>query len=204
MCGSSPPLQLPLVLSSTDSGNLVADMSTILYSQRVIWISGPIDQNTGTAIATQLLILETQSNEEIIMLINSPGGDLHGGLFCIIDAMNACKSPIRTICLGEAQSSGACILSNGTKGLRFAAQNSIVMIHDIQVGRFGSQSVTDFNEEYKHLNCWNDKIISLLAKNCDKKKSDIKDYVNNETSFSAKEAKDFGLVDDILKKWPTI
>jgi ATP-dependent Clp protease protease subunit len=199
---SSNPLPLPLLFKETNNGSVLLDMSTALFNARHIWISGPIDSHVGASIASQLMILDNSDNEEEITIwINSPGGSLHGGLFCIIDAMSACRAPIKTVCIGEAQSSGAYILSNGTPGLRFATKNSIIMIHDIQVTNFEVQSVTQLTQEADRLKFWNDRVVSLVAKNCGKSKAEAKEAVNKETSFSADEAKKFGLIDKVLLKF---
>ena len=163
---------------------------------RQIFLFSPIYDFTAESVTKQLLDLDRESNEEITMFINSPGGSVIA-MFAIIDIMNAVKSPVRTIVMGQAASAAAIIASSGNK--RLMTESSRFMIHEVWTLMGGS--VSEIDEDLKQMTKEQDKLIAILSKNTGKTADQIKSAIKKTNKFlDANESKRFGLVDSIIKK----
>jgi ATP-dependent Clp protease protease subunit len=188
----------PYIYEKTKDGEMMYDVFSRLVKDRIVFLSGEVNTDIATTISATLLWLDNQDHDkEISLYLNSPGGLVHSGLFTIIDTMNYIKAPVKTVCIGEAYSAAALILSNGTKGRRLAFENSNIMIHDIQAGTIGS--FTNMEKDIKRFKHTNDRLMNILSKNTGKTISEIKEQSKEDSYFTAKEALKFGLIDKIVK-----
>jgi ATP-dependent Clp protease protease subunit len=169
-----------------------------LLKDRIVFVSGPINDDLANIIIAQLLFLEKESeSDDIQMFVNTPGGHIHSGL-AIIDTMNYIKCDISTIAVGMAASMGSVILASGTKGKRFSLPNSKILIHQPLGGVQGQAS--DIAIEAEEILKMRDTLNSMLAKATGQKKSQIEKDVDRDKYFTAKEAKEYGLIDKVVKK----
>lgn len=187
---------IPSVIEKTERGEKAYDIYSRLLLDRIVFVTGEVEDVMANAICAQLLFLQSQdANKQINMYINSPGGVVTAGL-AIYDTMKAIKCPIATYCLGQAASMGAILLSSGTKGLRFSLPNARIMIHQPSGGAYGKAS--DVEISYKEMQRLKEMLNDILAKNCDKKLRDIEKATDRDNFMSAEEAKKFGLIDGVL------
>ncbi len=169
-----------------------------LLKNRIIFLTGYIDDILSNNIIAQLLYLESKNyKKDIYIYINSPGGIITSGM-SIYDTMKIIKPHINTICIGQACSMAAIILSSGTKKKRFSLPNSRIMIHQ-PLGNFKGQA-TDIEIHTQEILKWKKKIIYLLSKNTKKKIEIIKKDIERDRFFSSKEALNYGIIDKIIKK----
>lgn len=188
----------PFIFEKTKDGEVMYDVFSRLVKDRIIFLTGPIETQSASTIAATLIYLDHQDNEKPISLyLNSEGGVVYSGLFTILDTMNYIKAPIITVCIGEAYSAASVLLAAGTKGLRFAYENSQVMIHEVQAGSIGSSS--EMKRDIDRINKTNERLMILLSKYTGKDKKIIKDLCEKETFLTAKEALDLGLIDKIIQ-----
>lgn len=183
--------------------------SSNIYSQlikeRILFLSEDIEPTFASWIAANLIWLDLTSNDSITIYINSCGGDVNGGLLTIYDTIQTLKSPIKTICIGEAYSSAAIILSAGTKGFRFAYPNAKIMIHAVSSPEI-SGTQKEIEAESKRIKQLNDALMKLIAKHTGQKVSRVKRDCLKDKYFGADEAVKYGLVDHIIdsqQKEPT-
>ena len=170
-----------------------------LARDRILFLCEDIDVAMSTTLVAHLLWLEKQApDEEIKIYINSAGGTISNGLMTIYDTLQHIKTPIKTICIGEAYSGAAVILASGTKGKRFAYQNSEIMIHAVQVSNI-SGSQTEVEKESKRLKLLNQSLMELISKHTGQSLTKIKKDCREDKYFTAKEALDYGLIDGIIK-----
>jgi len=189
---------IPTVIEKSQFGERAYDIYSRLLNERIIFLGGPIDDNTANLIIAQLLYLEhTDSKKDIHLYINSPGGSVTAGL-AIIDTMNFIKSDVSTICVGIAASMGALILSSGKKGKRFSLPNSEVMIHQVMGGTEGQASDIAINA--KHILRTKDTLNKILAQNTDKKIDQVEKDSDRDYWMTSDEAKKYGIVDEIIAK----
>ncbi len=189
---------IPTVIEKSQFGERAYDIYSRLLNERIIFLGGPIDDHTANLIIAQMLHLEHEDPKKDIMLyINSPGGSVTAGL-AIVDTMNFIKPNVSTICVGIAASMGAVILSNGTKGKRFALPNSEVMIHQVMGGAEGQAS--DIEISAKHILRTKDTLIKILAKNTGKTPQVVEKDSDRDYWMLAEEAKKYGVVDEIITK----
>ena len=161
-------------------------------------LSGAIDDEVSSSIVAQLLFLEAEDpSKDIYLYINSPGGVVTSG-FSIYDTMNYIKPDICTICIGQAASMGAFLLSCGTKGKRFALPNSRIMIHQPLGGAQGQ--ATEIEIQAKEILRLKRILNEILAKNCDQKLNKIEKDTDRDFFMSAKESMEYGLIDKVLEK----
>ena len=189
---------VPTVIEKTLQGERAYDIYSRLLKDRIIFLGDGIDDGIANIIIAQLLFLESQDKEKDIKLyINSPGGSVTAGL-AIVDTMNLIKPDVSTICVGMAASMGAVLLAAGKKGKRFALPNSKVMIHQPwgQVGGQVSDIEIQANEILKDRHLLN----QILAKHTGRPIEQIEKETERDRYFSAQEAKEFGLVDEVLMK----
>ena len=167
-----------------------------MLKDRIIFLSGPIDDSSANTIIAQLLFLDSQNNDqEIRIFINSPGGSVSAGL-AIFDTINYIKSEVSTICVGLAASMGAVLLSSGTKGKRLALPNSEIMLHQVMGGAQGQAS--DIEISAKHILKIKDRLNHILVKNTGQSLEIIEKDTDRDFYMSAEEARKYGLVDKII------
>ena len=166
-----------------------------LLEERIIILNDEVNDQTSKDIITKLLYLDSINNDDISFYINTPGGSVTQGL-AIIDTMDLINSDVSTICLGNAYSMGAIILTSGAKGKRYALKHSSIMIHQPSTSLAGNTA--EFNIISNNLNNTNDTLIEILTKTTKKNKKDIKNYLNNDFFMNSKEAKEIGIIDIII------
>ena len=172
------------------------DIYSRLLIDRIVFITGEIEDNMANAICAQLLFLQSQDSEKTISIyINSPGGSVTAGL-AIYDTMNFVTCPIATYCIGQAASMGAVLLSAGNKDMRYALPNARIMIHQPSGGCRGQASEIEIS--YKEIQRLKDILNGILAKNTGKTLSDIEKNTDRDTFMSAEAAKKFGLIDKVI------
>lgn len=189
---------IPYVIEKTSRGERSYDIYSRLLKDRVVILSGEIDDMVASSIIAQLLFLEAEDpQKDIHIYINSPGGVITSGL-SIYDTMNYIKPDISTICIGQAASMGAFLLSSGTKGKRYALPNARIMIHQPLGGARGQAS--DIEIQAKEILYLKNQLNQIMAKNTAQSLKKISSDTDRDFFMSAKEAKDYGLIDDILGK----
>ncbi len=188
----------PTVIENTGKGERVYDIYSRLLKDRIIFLGSEIDDQVANAIVAQLLFLEAEDpNKDIIMYINSPGGVITSGM-AIYDTMNYVKPDIQTVCIGQAASMGALLLSAGTKGKRYALENARVMIHQPLGGARGQ--ATDIEIQAKEILRMKELTSKILSKNTEKTIEEIIEATERDNFMTAEEAKDFGLIDCVFKR----
>lgn len=191
---------IPYVLEQTSAGERSYDIFSRLLKDRVIMLSGEINDNLANVIVSCLLFLDSESNEPISIYINSPGGSVTSGLE-IIDTMNYISSPVETICLGCAMSMAAVILACGQKGRRYALPNSEVMIHQPSGGFEGKE--IDVHIYATRLEKLKKTLYDILANRTGKSFKEIEAASERDCFMSSIEAQKFGIIDQILEKKKT-
>ena len=187
---------IPMVVEQTDKGERSYDIYSRLLDDRIIFLSGEIDDAVANTVIAQLIYLEAKDpTKPINMYINSPGGSVSAGL-AIYDTMNYIRSEVCTICVGLAASMGAFLLSSGAKGKRFALPNSEIMIHQPLGGAQGQAS--DIKIQAEHILKIKDKLNRILAHNTGKELSQIIKDTDRDNYLSAQEALEYGLIDKII------
>lgn len=186
---------IPMVVEQTDRGERSYDIYSRLLDDRIIFLSGEIDDAVANTVIAQLIFLEAKDPKEPInMYINSPGGSVSAGL-AIYDTMNYIRCDVCTICVGMAASMGAFILSSGAKGKRYALPNSEIMIHQPLGGAQGQAS--DIKIHAEHILKTKDKLNRILAQNTGKDLAQIVKDTDRDNFLSAQEALEYGLIDAI-------
>ena len=189
---------VPYVVEQTNRGERQYDIFSRLLNDRIIVLSDEVNDATASLVVAQLLYLEGQDSEKDISLyINSPGGSVSAGL-AIYDTMQYIKCDVSTICMGMAASMGAFLLSSGTKGKRFALPNSEIMIHQPLGGAKGQ--ATDIKIAAEHILRTRDKLNKILAENTGKPVEQIAVDTERDNWLSAQEAMDYGIVDKVFYK----
>ena len=187
---------VPMVVEQTANGERAVDIYSRLLKERIIFLGMPIDDNISSLIIAQLLFLESEDAEkDIYMYINSPGGVITSG-FGILDTMNYIKPDVATICMGQAASMAALLLSSGTKGKRSALENSRVMIHQPLGGVQGQ--ATDIEIHTKEILFLKEKLIKILSNNTGKSIKTIENDTNRDNFMSSEKALEYGLIDQIV------
>ena len=189
---------VPMVVEQTSRGERSYDIFSRLLKDRIIMLSGEIDDNISNLVVSQLLFLESEDpDKDIYIYINSPGGSITAGM-AIYDTMEYIKPDVSTICIGMAASMGAFLLSSGQKGKRFALPNSEIMIHQ-PLGGFKGQA-TDIDIHAKRILKIKETLNEILSKNTNQPIDKIKKDVERDYFMSAEEAKNYGLVDNVITK----
>ena len=186
----------PTVIEKNHDREYAYDLYSRLLKDRIIFLSGEINDDLAAIIISELLYLDSINNDDISMYINSPGGSVTSGL-AIYDTMNLVNSDIKTIGIGSCASMGAFLLSSGKKGKRYALPNTEVMIHEVLGG--GSGQATDVKIQADHILYLRDKLNRILAKNTNKSIKKINTYTNRDHYLSAVEALEYGLIDEIIE-----
>lgn len=189
---------IPMVVEQSNRGERSYDIYSRLLENRIIFITGEIDDAVANTVVAQLIYLESKDPEkDIYLYINSPGGSVTAGL-AIYDTMNYVKCNVSTICIGLAASMGAFLLSSGTKGKRFALPNAEIMIHQPLGGAQGQAS--DIEIQARHIIKTKQKLNKILAENTGKDLSVIEADTDRDNYMSAEDAKTYGLIDDVFYK----
>jgi len=189
---------IPYVIEQTGRGERSYDIYSRLLKDRIVMLSGEVNDAVASTIVAQLLFLEAQDpDKDIYFYINSPGGVITSGL-SMFDTMNYIKPDIVTICIGQAASMGAFLLASGTKGKRFALPNARIMIHQPSGGAQGQS--TDIQIQAQEIQRLKDTLNSILAKQTGKKAKTIEKDTERDNFMSAKEAVEYGLIDKVLTK----
>jgi ATP-dependent Clp protease protease subunit len=188
---------VPMVVEKTQQGERAYDIFSRLLKERIIFVTGPIDDHMANLVVAQLLFLESEDpKKDIALYINSPGGSVSAGLG-IIDTMNHIKPDVSTVCVGIAASMGSLILSQGAKGKRFALPNAEVMIHQPLGGAQGQAS--DIEITARHILKTRERLNKMLAKATGKPFTQIEKDVDRDFFMDAIEAKKYGIIDEIHK-----
>ncbi len=187
---------IPMVVEQTAQGERAYDIYSRLLKDRIIFLGMPIDDHVASLTIAQLLFLEAEDPEkDIFMYINSPGGIITSG-FGVIDTMNYIKPDVATICMGQAASMAAIILSSGTKGKRSALSNSRIMIHQPLGGVEGQ--ATDIEIHTKEILFLREKLNKILGSNTGKSIKTIQKDTNRDNFMSAENALEYGIIDQIV------
>ncbi|HJO89737.1 MAG: ATP-dependent Clp endopeptidase proteolytic subunit ClpP [Candidatus Pacebacteria bacterium] len=188
---------IPTVIEKSQFGERAFDIYSRLLKERIIFLGGPIDDNTANIVIAQLLFLESEDpKKDISLYINSPGGSVTATL-AMLDTINHIKADVSTVCIGVAASGGAILLSAGKKGKRFALPNAEVMIHQPWGGAQGQ--ATDIEITARHILGLRDKLNKILAKNTGQDLKKVEKDVDRDYFMGADEAKKYGLIDEVYK-----
>ena len=188
---------VPIIVEKELSGERSYDIFSRLLKERIILLSGEIDDNLSNTIVAELLYLDSINNDDISIYINSPGGSITAGM-AIYDTMNFIKSDVSTICIGMAASMGAFLLSCGKKGKRYILPNSEVMIHQPLGGASGQ--ATEIKIAAERILKSRKKINEILSKNCNQPIEKIESDTERDYFMDAEESLNYGIVDKIIEK----
>ena len=189
---------IPMVVEQSSRGERAYDIYSRLLKERIIFLTGPIDDNISSLVCAQLLFLESDNpKKEISFYINSPGGLVTSGLG-IYDTMQYIKPPVSTLCIGQASSMGSFLLAAGEKGKRFSLPNSRIMVHQPSAGYQGQ--ATDIEIHAKEILSLKDRLNKIYSKHTKKNESEIKKALERDNFMTPNEAKDFGLIDEVVEK----
>lgn len=188
---------IPTVLEKTSNSERVYDLYSRLLQDRIIMLSGEINDDTSNIIVSELLYLDSINHDDISIYINSPGGSITSGM-AIYDTMNYIKSDVSTICVGMAASMGAFLLSSGTKGKRYALKNSEVMIHQPLGGASGQ--ATEIKIAAQRILKLKDKLNKILSINTNQNIKKIETDTERDNFMDSNEALEYGIIDKILEK----
>ena len=186
---------VPIIVDKELNGERSYDIFSRLLKNRIILLTGEIDDNLASSVVAQLLYLDSINNDDISIYINSPGGSVTAGM-AIYDTMNFIKSDVSTICLGMAASMAAFLLSSGEKGKRYILPNAEVMIHQPLGGAQGQ--ATEIKIAALHILKLRDKLNNILAKNTKQNLEKIKNDTERDNYMDSNEALEYGLVDKII------
>lgn len=186
---------IPSVVEKNSDGEKVYDIYSRLLKDRIIILSGEINDNVSNSVVAQLLYLNSVNNDPINLYINSPGGSITSGM-AIYDTMNYIESKVSTICIGMCASMAAFLLSSGEKGMRYILPNGEVMIHQPLGGAQGQ--ATEIKIAAERILKLKEKLNKILSKNTNQNLSKIENDTERDYFLSAEEALDYGLVDEIL------
>ena len=190
---------VPTVIEQSGRGERAFDIYSRLLKERIVFLIGPVTDESANLVVAQLLFLESENpDKDIFFYINSPGGSVTAGM-SIYDTMNFIKPHVSTLCLGQAASMGAFLLSAGEKGKRFALPNSRIMIHQPLInGGLGGQA-SDIEIHARELLKIKEKLNRLMAKHCGRDLADLERDTDRDNFMSAEEAKEYGLIDQVLE-----
>ena len=191
---------VPMVVEQTARGERAYDIYSRLLKERIIFLTGPIYDQVSALICAQLLFLESENpSKDISFYINSPGGVVTAGL-AVYDTMQYIRSPVSTVCVGMAASAGSLLLAAGAKGKRYALPNSQVMIHQPSGGAQGQ--ATDIEIQAREILKTRARLNQIYAHHTGQPIESIEAKMERDTYLSASEARDFGLVDEVVERRP--
>ena len=193
---------VPMVVEQTNRGERAYDIYSCLLKERIIFLTGPIEDNLASLVAAQLLYLEAESpSKGIAMYINSPGGIITAGM-AIYDTMQYIKPEIATLCIGQAASMGSLLLAGGAEGKRAALQNARIMVHQPS-GGFQGQAA-DIERHAREIIDLRRRLNEIYAAHTGQDIAAIEAAMDRDTFLTAEGAKEFGLVDEVYSKRPEI
>lgn len=186
----------PYVLEERELRATQIDIFSRLMRERILWVSGPVDQRMGDIVQAQLLFLDSVEKKDITLYINSPGGSVLCGLG-IVDLMNYIKSDVATTNIGMCASMGSVLLSAGAKGKRSSLVYSKVMTHQVSHGTHGNVQDTRINqmeaEKYNYI------LFKMISENCGRTFDEVLEFSRRDRWYTSDEAKEFGLIDEVIK-----
>ena len=189
---------IPMVVEQSSKGERAYDIYSRLLKERIIFLTGQINDNVASVITAQLLFLEAEDpKKEIYLYINSPGGLVTAGLG-IYDTMQYIKPEISTLCIGQAASMGSFLLAAGAKGKRFSLPNSRIMVHQPSAGFQGQ--ATDIEIHAKEVLALKKRLNEIYSKHTGKSVDEVKSALERDNFMTAEVAKDFGLIDEVVEK----
>ena len=189
---------IPMVVEQSSRGERAYDIYSRLLKERIIFLTGPIDDNISSLICAQLLFLESENpKKEINFYINSPGGLVTAGLG-IYDTMQYINSPVSTLCIGQASSMGSFLLAAGEKGKRYSLPNSRIMVHQPSAGFQGQ--ATDIQIHAKEILSLKERLNKIYSKHTGKPVDEISQALERDNFMTAEDAKKFGLIDSVVEK----
>lgn len=188
---------IPTVIEKSAYGERAYDIYSRLLMERIIFLGGPVIDEVANSIIAQFLFLDHEdSKKDIKLYINSPGGSVTAGL-AIYDTMQHVKAPVSTICVGMAASMGAVLLAAGAKGQRYALPNSEILLHQVMGGAEGQ--AVEIEITARHIVKIKDRLNQILVKHTGQKTDKIERDTDRDFWLSSQEAKDYGLIDEVLK-----
>ncbi len=188
---------IPTVIEKTSMGERAYDIYSRLLKERIIFLGGPINDAVANTVIAQLLFLEHEDpKKDIKLYVNSPGGSVHAGL-AIYDTMQHIKPDVSTVCVGMAASMGALLLASGAKGKRIALPNSEIMVHQIMGGVEGQATQIEITAKY--IMKLKERVNQILAKHTGQSLNQVEKDTERDYWMSAQDAKEYGIVDTILK-----
>tara|TARA_Y100000590_G_scaffold367169_1_gene427028 strand:+ start:1452 stop:2063 length:612 start_codon:yes stop_codon:yes gene_type:complete len=189
---------IPMVVEQSNRGERAYDIYSRLLKERIIFLVGTVNDSVATLVTAQLLYLESENpKKEISFYINSPGGLVTSGLG-IYDTMQYIKPPVSTLCIGQASSMGSFLLAAGEKGKRFSLPNSRIMVHQPSAGYQGQ--ATDIEIHAKEILALKERLNKIYSKHTKKSESEIKKALERDNFMTPTEAKNFGLIDEVVEK----
>ena len=189
---------IPTVIEKSKDGERAYDIYSRLLKDRIIFLGGPIDDSVANTVIAQLLFLENQdAKKDITIYVNSPGGSVSSTM-AMYDTMQFVKCDVSTVCIGTAASGGAIVLAGGKKGKRFILPNAEVMIHQV-MGEAGGQA-TEIEISARHILKIKENLNRMLAKHTGQSIKKVEKDTDRDFYMTAQEAKDYGIVDEIIKK----
>ncbi len=189
---------IPMVVEQTNKGERAYDIYSRLLKERIVFLVGPVNDSVASLVTAQLLFLESENpKKEINFYINSPGGLVTSGLG-IYDTMQYIKSPVSTLCIGQASSMGSFLLAAGEKGKRFSLPHSRIMVHQPSAGFQGQ--ATDIQIHAKEILSLKERLNQIYSKHTGKSVKEISEALERDKFMTAEEAKEFGLIDSVVEK----
>ena len=191
---------VPMVVEQTNRGERAYDIFSRLLKERIVFLTGPVDDTVASLVAAQLLFLEAENPEkDISFYINSPGGMVTSGM-SIYDTMQYVRPDVSTLCVGQAASMGSLLLAAGAPGKRFALPNARIMVHQPS-GGFQGQA-TDVEIHAREILSMRTRLNEIYAKHTGKALDVIEDALDRDRFYTAQEAKEFGLIDEVISQRP--
>ena len=189
---------IPMVVEQSSRGERAYDIYSRLLKERIIFLVGAVNDNVATLVTAQLLFLESENpKKEIFFYINSPGGLVTAGLG-VYDTMQYIKSPVSTLCIGQASSMGSFLLAAGEKGKRYSLPNSRIMVHQPSAGFQGQ--ATDIEIHANEIMSLKKRLNEIYSKHTGRTVEEIKNALERDKFMTPKEATEFGLIDEVVEK----
>ena len=189
---------IPMVVEQSSKGERAYDIYSRLLKERIIYLTGPINDNVASLATAQMLFLESENpKKEIYLYINSPGGLVTAGLG-VYDTMQYIKPPVSTLCIGQAASMGSFLLAAGEKGKRFSLPNSRIMVHQPSAGFQGQ--ATDIEIHANEVLALKKRLNEIYSKHTGQSTEDIKKALERDNFMTPENAKEFGLIDQVVEK----
>ena len=193
---------VPMVVETTNRGERAYDIYSRLLKERIIFVTGPIEDHVSSLICAQLLFLESENpNKEIAFYINSPGGVVTSGL-AIYDTMQYINPPVSTVCIGQAASMGSLLLAAGAEGKRYSLPNARIMVHQPSGGAQGQ--ATDIEIQAKEILSLRKRLNEIYVEHTGQKIEIIEQALERDRYMTPEDAKEFGIVDEVVTKRPEI